>query len=1010
MRTTLPVLLLSLTVGALSPGASGQRVIASATADAGSAYPVFATAGFGIEGPDDSSSDCQSGSADDAGNHKDFGAHILQQADAELARNVFAFVSHIEEDSDRCLVQDRVRIEVKGGPQGSSVDALEHSYGDTSFYRWAFRLDEGFVGSGSFTHLFQNKAQGGTNTGQPILTLTARRDDLEVVYNKEDNGSNSQDLAAVSLSKFRGRWVEVYMRQVHREAGLLEIQMGDVLTGAPILNYLNADIDLWREAATSGTINRPKWGVYRSRREGLRDEVVLFGDICSSETAAEVCPSLLPTANGAPAAATDLAPIDGAKHVPTVMPFKWDGSPGATSYNVYFGTDAEPALATTTTDTTYAAELAAGTTYYYQIGAVNDAGETRTVILIFTTLAAEDAGGWEVARGHAAPHVERAEYFELNTNLEIPPAVSETVAVEDEAGNAAYAYFSAEKEGSNGNYRWRYRQESGEATTLLLRVAPLEGANNIAFVEFYGLGWRQKVRLNRSTAKFERTPEDPEFEFPEDFWEDGEFRLLRFTFAPSADGANMLTTLYLDEATDAFASGLSDEEKSSNYLDIGRAGSTNYGAIFDYIAVNPTGAFAPDDETAPALPADLFTGGGGENGAPAAVTGLLPLNGATDVPLTMPIRFDGAEAATAYNVYLGTDPQPALAATISGTTYYDTTLQAGTTYYYRVGAANDNGESLSDVRSFTTLAVGDDGSWNVARGHARPDVENPGDFELDTNLDIPAALDTVVAVGTDGNRAFGYLSEEKEGSAGNYRFRYRQNADNETTLVLRAAPLPDNGNLFYVEIYGLGWRQKIRLNTSTAKFEKTPDDPEFEFPEGYWQADTFRTLRFTFEGEGGNLMTKLYLDDATEAFGEGLSDEEKDGAFLDVGRAGGTNYGAYFDYIAVNETGAFAPGDAAMPALPADLIVPEIVVGLTDARAIERVRVHPNPVGERLRIGGGGVGRGDYQIITATGQVALRGEVSAGADLSVAVLPQGTYLLRVTDADGTLSVARFVKL
>ena len=148
---------------------------------------------------------------------------------------------------------------------------------------------------------------------------------------------------------------------------------------------------------------------------------------------------------------------------------------------------------------------------------------------------------------------------------------------------------------------------------------------------------------------------------------------------------------------------------------------------------------------------------------------------------------------------------------------------------------------------------------------------------------------------------------------------------------IRAAPLPDNDNLFYVEFYGLGWRQKIRLNRSTAKFEKTPGDPEFAFPEGYWQVDSFRTLRFTFaQTAGGDLSTKLYLDGNAEAFGEGLSDEEKDGGFVDVGRAGGTDYGAYFDYLAINPRGAFAPDDRAAPAPPADLIVPDVVVSTAE--------------------------------------------------------------------------------
>ena len=257
-------------------GTALSQATASAKTSSGSAFSVFAAAGFGVEGPDESSPNCQAGSATAAGNHKAFGPHITQVADATLKRNVFAFASHIGEDSDRCEVYDRVRIEVKGGPLGSSVPDLEHNYGDTSHYRWQFRLDEGFVGSNSFTHLFQNKAQGGQNSNQPIVTLTARREVLELIHAREDNSATDQTVPAPRLNAFRGKWVEVYIRQVHTDTGLLEVRIADVATGTPILTYLNPRIDLWRETNNPAFINRPKWGIYRKIATGLRDEVVRF--------------------------------------------------------------------------------------------------------------------------------------------------------------------------------------------------------------------------------------------------------------------------------------------------------------------------------------------------------------------------------------------------------------------------------------------------------------------------------------------------------------------------------------------------------------------------------------------------------------------------------------------------------------------------------------------------------------------------------------------------------------
>ena len=593
-----------LAVCSLGITASQAQATAYPTAASGDAYPVFSAAGFGIEGPDESSTACRSGSTSDPGNHKAFGAHILQQPDAELGRNVFAFISHIDEDSDRCIIFDRVRIEVKGGPRGSSDQELEHYYGDTSYYRWQFRLDENFIGSSSFCHLFQNKAQGGPNSGLPILTLTPRSSELELVYSPLDDSGSTFDLARAPLSAFRGRWVEVYMRQVHTDAGLLEVRINDIATGATILSYLNEDIDLWRETDSPSFINRPKWGIYRKLAAGLRDETVLFAGFCSSEVAANLCPSLLPSATEPPAAVAGALPLDGAQHVPLSMQLAWEASAGAAGYNVYLGTSADPPLVSTTFSTTYTAALDYATTYYYRISATNNLGETAGELQQFTTVDGPDQGGWAVARGHAKPHVEASTHFEFNTSLNDPPGL-DTVRLIDANGNAAFGYFSGPKEGTNANYRWRYRQSQDGPSTLVLRASPLEGINNLFYVEFYGLGWRQKVRINRATAKFEKTADVPEFAFPSDFWQLDSFRTLRFTFEQTASG-ELLTRLYLEGDVQPFGEDVSNERNNNVYLDVGRAGGTEYGAYFDYIAVNESGAFPHNSSTAPPLPSDLI--------------------------------------------------------------------------------------------------------------------------------------------------------------------------------------------------------------------------------------------------------------------------------------------------------------------------------------------------------------------------------------------------------------------
>ncbi|MEM9529078.1 MAG: heparin lyase I family protein, partial [Bacteroidota bacterium] len=464
VRNLLLFLLICSTVSFLSAQAR-----LTATSDSGGAYSVIAAANFGIEGPDDSSSAC---AGNGPGNHTGFGDHVTQTADAELGQNVFVFHSHIDEDNDRCIVFDRARMEIKGGPSGRTDEELEHDYGDTTYYRWQFRLAEDFIGASSFCHLFQNKAAGGDDSGFPVLTLTARATRLELRQSAGDGNPSGTlgTLASASLDQFRGKWVEVYMEQVHSNNGKLVVTITDVTTGLAILNYANEDVDLFRGDASSNVINRPKWGIYRAYNTaaGLKDEQVRFANFCASESSAEACPSVINFNNGAPAEVTGALPLSGAQSVPTYMPLLWNAVPGAMSYNVYLGTSPAPTLTTNVLTTSFAPALAPNTTYYFRIGSLNDAGETLSDVQQFTTLTNPDDGAWEVARVHARPELEAPQFFEFDTNL-TGVEIDSTGRITTEAGNNAYCFLSGPKEGSNGNYRWRYRQEEGEEVTLVLR-------------------------------------------------------------------------------------------------------------------------------------------------------------------------------------------------------------------------------------------------------------------------------------------------------------------------------------------------------------------------------------------------------------------------------------------------------------------------------------------------------------------------------------------------------------
>ncbi len=396
-----------------------------------------------------------------------------------------------------------------------------------------------------------------------------------------------------------------------------------------------------------------------------------------------------------------------------------------------------------------------------------------------------------------------------------------------------------------------------------------------------------------------------------------------------------------------------------------------------------------------------------------APTGILPLDGSVSVPLYMSLVWDAVAGATAYRVYLGSSPTDLTLDTSLTTMTYAPALAAATTYYFQIGSVNEEGEARSETYAFTTLDNPDDGGWDVARGQARPEVEAGQFFAFDSDLEL-VGLDSVARL-TDrtGNNAYCYFSGPKEGDNNNYRWRYRQEADEETTLILRLRALADVSNIAYVDFYGLGWRQKLRINRSTLKFERTPDNPEVNFPEGYWDDGGFHVLRITFANNptsGQGMVTTVYLDEDATPFGAYPSDESQEDSYLDIGRAGGTDYGACFDYLSVNPTGAYAPGSGAESVPPNDLELPEAIVGTT-YQPVFRPALYPNPTAGRLVVSGLPAEMDyRYRIVTATGRQVVSGRMGdTPAGIDTKSLTAGIYFLQLTADDGGRGLARFVR-
>ncbi len=242
----------------------------------GNTYELIESRGFGVESPD-----CR---------HTSFGRHVTEIFDNTLGKNVFVFHSHPVEDDDRCGADDRVRMEIKGG-DGSPAD-MQHTEGQTAYYRWKFKLDAGFIPSSRFTHIFQIKAIDG-DAGAPLVTITPRAGNpqkMQIIHSSGEGSGSLGTVHEVDLAPFKGTWVEAYVKYKSSEgsAGTFEITIKRVSDGVTLLSYSRTGIDMWR---TGASYNRPKWGVYRGKDPVLRDEQVRFADFCISESSASLCPS-----------------------------------------------------------------------------------------------------------------------------------------------------------------------------------------------------------------------------------------------------------------------------------------------------------------------------------------------------------------------------------------------------------------------------------------------------------------------------------------------------------------------------------------------------------------------------------------------------------------------------------------------------------------------------------------------------------------------------------------------
>ena len=217
-------------------------------------------------------------------NHPDV-RHIYEDFDAEVG-NHFVFIIHrdIDIDRDRVANDDRQRNEIKTYDQ--SEEAVKGYENETFVYSWKFKINADMEVSTRFSHFFQLKAVGGSDS-QPILTISgAERSGEDGIEVRHSPLQQSTVLQRTDWSEVTGEWLEAYCRVTFADSADLRLIVTRMRDDEVIFDIDASGLDLWRGEDTSHFV-RPKWGIYRSilDLDNLRpdEEDVRFANFSVSE-------------------------------------------------------------------------------------------------------------------------------------------------------------------------------------------------------------------------------------------------------------------------------------------------------------------------------------------------------------------------------------------------------------------------------------------------------------------------------------------------------------------------------------------------------------------------------------------------------------------------------------------------------------------------------------------------------------------------------------------------------
>ncbi|MBI4902483.1 MAG: hypothetical protein HY820_02535 [Acidobacteria bacterium] len=465
------------------------------------------------------------------------------------------------------------------------------------------------------------------------------------------------------------------------------------------------------------------------------------------------------TASGFPAAPTLVSPANGATGVSTSASLSWNSASGATSYDVYFGTTASPPNVGNTGGLSYAPSMSAGTTYYWKIVAKNSSGTTSSVVRSFTTASTGPPAPSLSSPANGATGVATSAQLSWNSSggatsydvyfgtINPPPYVTNTSGLSYSpnlsSGTTYYWKVAARNSsGATSSSVWSFVTVSGGGPGAFSLVSPSNGATGVVLTGLQ-LSWTTSSGATSYEVYIGPTNPPP--------------------FAGNISGTSATITSTLAAATVYYWKVIAKNSSGSTsspirtFTTIGLVGPGPFSLSSPAdgaIGIARTGLVLTWTASAGAIGYDLYIGDGeylyyegtvsglgatltttlsagttyywlitawnndGErdsdvwafttaSAAPGSVNLLSPANGAgTVAPSGVQLTWSASNDATSYDVYFGTANPPPLTGTVAGTSYpLNMTLNAGTTFYWKVVAINSSSSTSSAIWSFTTAVV-----------------------------------------------------------------------------------------------------------------------------------------------------------------------------------------------------------------------------------------------------------------------------------------------------------------